>query len=496
MVLDPLVQTLNDPTGGPVNSFDPAIAYGSGTYVLAWRTLTSSFPLSYDILIQRFGTDGQPIGSAIVAPTGGATTPTRPRVAWVRGGNAFVVSWERSGRVECLSMTPLGGLISPVKIITSSGSGHDVGGNADAVDDTALFAWSSSGGVTTARVRIQTNLTPALILGGTSTLDATPAAGDVSVSASGGASGRWCVAWNRLYSSLFGSSQDIYAACVSNLGILAPAERVATSSTDETEPDIDGDGSEFWLAYEYDDGSGDLQIRAKKLTYSSGDLVPGPSVTHGSPGLDERDPAVGWTGEAMFLAWVDDLQQAWSATYRVEGCLPCESATMFDTFAADPAVASPFHAFATPDLDLWAVTEATLTTLLTLTSWTVPVGIVTDLGGGCGTAGAADVDCAYEGNSLFTHRLSSAPPGSAAYLLVDVAPGSSSIPCGPCSLLVDPGSSLIAVATVDASGDAVVPMPIPSTFMAGVQVVEQWAVAGASCSWGVDLSNALQVTVQ
>jgi hypothetical protein len=117
---------------------------------------------------------------------------------------------------------------------------------------------------------------------------------------------------------------------------------------------------------------------------------------------------------------------------------------------------------------------ATTNTDIIIRAWQTVDGAGGSLGGGCGTGGTYHATCARSPNRLFAHRLRDSIPGMpAAFILSTVQLG---LPCGPCTLVPDPGSGIVLAMSTSAGGDASVPFGIPSSSpLRGVAFFGQWA---------------------
>ena len=107
--------------------------------------------------------------------------------------------------------------------------------------------------------------------------------------------------------------------------------------------------------------------------------------------------------------------------------------------------------------------------------------------------------CARPGNAYFTHRLRSARPSSAAFLLLSQERLDAA--CGACSIVPDPFTGFVLVTATDASGHAEIVTRIPNSWpLVGLTLLEQWLVVDPSspgCSQlGTDVSTALSVEIQ
>ena len=118
----------------------------------------------------------------------------------------------------------------------------------------------------------------------------------------------------------------------------------------------------------------------------------------------------------------------------------------------------------------------------------------TDLGGGCGSGGAAFFPCPKSGNADFTPRIQGAAPNTLALMAL----GFSEQPfgCGACVFWPNLATSLNFVpGSTDANGDIDFNLPIPATVTGGT-FSAQWAVLGGACpAFGIDLSDAVRFSV-
>ena len=118
-------------------------------------------------------------------------------------------------------------------------------------------------------------------------------------------------------------------------------------------------------------------------------------------------------------------------------------------------------------------------------------------GGGCGGGGTASVHCPVAGNPGVAHRNEGLTPGDLAWLVMSTTQGNAT--CGSCTLVpaIAGGFTFSAVAGPD--GVAQVTTSVPANpALVGLVYWEQWIrfPGTANCLLGVDLSTALEVTVE
>ncbi len=298
----------------------------------------------------------------------------------------------------------------------------------------------------------------------------------LQLSSHGGEDGRW-LAVESSGSTLNGV---VFAEDLSVL-FSGPLVSGGAGVTTRREVHLDGDGNHWMLAYETSGAVG-ADLRCLPVFWDSS----AKAVYTGSEALVARGatrPRVAFMGGSTLIAYA---RQFSGAVVTVD---PFDAAIVEGPLAgAGPADvagnAGWTHQVGDEALLQWSMGQ-----------WfRAADGVVQDLGGGCGEAGWIAASSAVAGNGGFALRLRDATPGGIAVALLSATGGN--VPCGPCTVVPDLTAAVAAPYIADARGNAAVKLSLPvgvfPTFVA------QWAVlksAGAACSIGVDLTNAVSVTV-
>ncbi len=502
LVLDPLIGT----TFGPPTGFDdeyPDIAWDETNlvYLAVWQ--------------RRFSSSSTGIRGQLIDSVGGLVGPVLgirlssfngmfPRVANVNLRDAFVVVWTENLDIVAASVLASSGAISnAVQVVagTDLQLNPDVSGEATPADDEAIAVWvnATQSKIQTRQITVASN--GALSPFGTVDIttgnfnDTQPA-----ISASGGATGRHLITWSRL----FGTTRDIRAAVVDrNLGVLFSLLGVASSPDDEEDPAVDGDGTNWVVAYttEASPFSGDNDVACRGVSYDpaagSTYLSASEVIVEGDTNDDEIDPSVAWVDASVLIGYADESGTAGDYDAYVKSvdpfsCVTCEGEFALEVGARNTdsvriATNGTYEA-----IIVWGSTDrSTFEGDVVAQAFLEDAGRFVDFGGGCGLGGSAFASCARAGNAGFTLRLQHAAPGAPAWLILSPEP--MFVGCGPCAIVPDPFRGFaISVGSTDSRGNATLNAPLAIGL--SIEFYMQWLVsrAGGACL-GFDLSNALHV---
>jgi hypothetical protein len=511
-----------NPQSIPANQFpDVDVAYlpGADLYCATWVEHNDSPESGRTTAARLVASDGTPTGSKLF-PHGALVYSDRPKVAAVAGVRRFAVAaiggLEVSEAPRVSAIDEFGNVYEPPSLFVGPDSESiDLGGEATAIADDFLLAYSDYASISLVQIDV-------LTLEIVATLALTPASNDraVAISKTGGLPGRYLVVWRRGT----GSAGDVFGAIVSrDLDVLVPPFAIAATSAQEDAPEVDGDGTHWAVAFERVNASGDGDIVCRGVSYDAqnGTVTLGAERTiEGDVGQEEREPTVAWMGESYLVGFIEQFSGSdWDVFVRsVDSitCANCEGeSVVFNPVTNEEAVALASQRAAGDPGD-----EA-LITWVTRTSQTSPQygapfvvgnvqdrlfraddGVVVDLGGGCGAGGVASATCASSAETArFGLRLEAAAPSTRAFLALGVAP--LGVGCGPCRSIADPFR--LIVARTDASGAASVSLPLPpSVSLPGTKFLAQWLVDAPNGCSALDakpgfvhsVSNALEITVQ
>lgn len=475
------------------DGYGPDVAYNEAIerYFVVWE---DTFSIKTDGVFGRYvRPNGTFPGSRFnIAPSGFIFIyAEEPRVAGVVGGNSdfAVVSLGGSAGHYPLFNAIANGRTSTSAAIAGLSDFHssaDVGGEATTADDDVIVVShnQTQQAIQAYEVDVDTQTVARHL-----NLATGAGLGRVAIPASGGQIGRYLVTWN--------NNGDIYGAIVDrDLQVLVSEFAIAQSAAVEANAEVDGDGTNWVVAYEQQGGAGDNDIVCRGITYARGSAFVGPPVVvEGDPGQEEKDASVRWTGESYVIGFAEQYSgQDWDLYVKsVEflGCLPCEGEF---PWATRGALEQDLRIAAGPGRDggltVWERNNKIRGKLFSTDD-----GTVVDLGGGCGQAGTASATCATVGAPAFGMRTQSAAPRASGWLLLGV--NHLNFACGPCTVVPDPIVALLTA--TDALGQAEVSFQLSSNpSQRGLSLAAQWMlVTPGGCSpMQLSLSNAIQVTIE
>lgn len=528
LVLDPLLTPFIDVSSVSNDDESPSVAYDASQdlYLVVWQRRFAT--TDTDVRGQRVAADGTLVGGLIAIKTSIGILSAGPRAAGVAARDRFLVVWTESGGIQGRSVDAVTGslsaevtIVAPVTAVLAACP--DVGGEATAVDDEALVVWLDVQLVTPfARTVLARQVTisadgTCVPFAATVTIASGNADNCPTISKSGGPSGRYLVTWGR---DLGAADSDLRGAVVDrNLTLLDSFIAITSNTSYDENPANDGDGTNWIVGFasEATLGSGDRSIAVVPVWYDvdGGVGSAGAEVfIENDASDDEKNAAVGWLGDTCLVGYADQYTVGSIAydTYVQSVDLftgqDCEGEFLLDTGSADDAdlidIASKLTGGATgataeQALVVWERTDiAAADTDIRAARFVAEDGLVTNLGGGCGSGGSAYATCATVGSSGFTHRVRDATPSVSCYLIL--SPLSGSVSCGTCTLVPDPFTAFVFAGSTDSGGNAAILTAIPNlSALIGLEFVEQWFVAnppGACTAFGGDLSNALAVQIQ
>ncbi|MCR9245668.1 MAG: hypothetical protein NXI31_11605 [bacterium] len=519
--LDPLIGTTIQ-VGGGYQDLDTDVAANAGThYLVVWR--------------RAFSGGGHAVRGALVNRTG-VVSPTlitiqtpgnnfNPRCTMIRTANSFVVVYSRSGNIygRAISSTTLAvGLESGLAVTSATESDPDVGGESVA-DDEVLVVWrdSTNNRIEAKQVNVNDSIQPP-VLGpsGTEVIMSNPPTGATEVapaiSKTGGTTGLHCIAWHRNQTN---GLTDIMCRIVTR--DLGYASIVLTAGTggDNDVPDVDGDGRNWLIAWEWEStsGSGRNDVRARSLAFSSqrasGDrgFFQSPVWAVAATSADERAAKVAWMGDSALVMF-----ERGTGTPGVFDAI-VQPVDLMSGRGCGPALALPLNGVGSDQGPIRAVSRAGvgIDRDEALIVWSerdtggdndafvirfeADDGENEELGGGCGTRGFSYAECAMTGNSAFAMRWRNAIPNASAWLLM--SPDRFNGSCSSCRMIADPLGGFVLPRTTDGNGSADVAFSIPATSsLVGASLVHQWVVfdtASPACTlFNFDMSDAYRTTIQ
>ena len=531
LVLDPvfgsLVEVEVDAFSDDTN-VDVAFDATNQRYLFVWEKWYSGD--DPDIHGQLVNTSGAFFGALQIYEGSVLPRGTNPTVANVSTTDSFLVAWQQSSvsivgpwEITCRRHAASSLGFSSAVDLTSGGNciEPDAGGERSA-DDEALVVYNRQGeGIRSIQVNVTAIGTP--FVQNEVTVSTDPDDRKPAISKSGGTTGRYVVAWERYF--IFDGDHDIVVRGVDRNNNLLGSEFLlaSTIAIDEQDPDVDGDGTSFLVAFEREDGpegTGDNDIHANKLTYVGSTLTfdGGETLVEGDVGDNEVDPAVAFCGPKYYVAWSDedtglfgglfDYDIAYSAL-DPDDCTLCEIETFvggsFDQNSrpelaarlsgGDTSSSSDFIALAWNRLDDGLPFDGDI--VMQQLDGVGPTQAISNLGGGCGNEGVISVVGEVSvGSPSYEVRIDGGDP-TAAIGFLNIAFPMPFVPCDTC--LWSPFDVVFTKFLSGGSGSQVLNVPCKPN-LAGASVDFQWTMlfttlSPCSLSANVSLSDILRVTI-
>jgi hypothetical protein len=459
-------------------------------------------------------------GGAITVKSG--ATPTTPRVAsCTLGQGTFFVVWEEGGDIRGRTVSATGALAAEVVIAggTDTQTSPAIGGETDGrsgvvVWDNATQNTIEGRGIAATGVSISMLSTATIGSGNTSFLRFVD---DPAIARSGGPSDRYLVAWSvRNGIGTLASSQIAGRVVDRTAAVVGTQLTIASTALYRTRPAVDGDGSEWMVAWQNaaDSTSTDHDIAVCTVTWDPNASTPyvnvAERVIEGDVNDDEIEPWVANLGASYLVGYSDQgivgsTYGAYVQSLDPATCTACEGELPIDVRSNDEArtvrAAGKSSSGLNVDEALVVWRTGTGGFLSTTRGWRfdargVALPSVTP---SCGQGGQFRATCAVLSHAQFQMRLQGAVAGQPAFLVL--SPYARIVGCGPCALAPDPFRGIVISAGVtDATGEATVLAPIPSSVPVALfyNLYAQWLVMnpGAACGLGFDMSNSLGLIIQ
>lgn len=514
LVLDPVIGAKIDFTTG--QSGAPAVAFTSGYYLVVWEQRYSATDV--DIVGQRVSATGT-LGPLTMIYDA-ASWAIKPKVACLKGGlPRFLVVWEEDTtltftRIRGCSVNLAMTVSTPVTIAGGSLEylhAPDVGGDRTGSTSYAMVVWENENlGIQARRVFVP-NLpgNPAVFSafpeftveanagGAQPTTNSEPA-----ISKSAGDVGRYLVVWRRSGSG----NASIRARLMDTAGTLIDASSTQVSqsllaSIDHHNPDCDGDGDNFIVAWQRQESSGspdhDIYVRPvfHLLGYLGSETVQ-PVATVANH--DEVDPAVAYAGYQTLVAFGDETilnlhdivvtsvdpfhgKIGHSPVTLNTGAGSFGSIDIASLWAGDPGIYPPHQA-----MIAWQLAALVRGRIFESPS------DAASLGGASGSGGDTHAPCAFSPNANFTLHLRNGAPSALA--LLAIAPAAAPIAWGTGMVWPTVGPVILAT-TTDGAGKTEMQVSVPAGFV-GVPLVAQWLVLDGLGYLGLSTSDAISFTLQ
>jgi hypothetical protein len=440
-----------------------------------------------------------PFGSLLAIA--GAPWLDSPKVADLNQRDTFVVGYlqasslfasaELRARTVAAGINILGGVL----IVDSPVTAVDIAGDNTTSGDAALFVYAKDAGggnstVELARATVGGFAATPVFTGRNNVQVPNAPVTDVAISKSNPSTSPYELAWV--------ANDDLFTRTALRDGSVPGTSFGVDNAVRGLERglvDVDGDGSTFLVAYQYDPAaSGDSEIW---LALLETDTL-GAQVFYGyvpvdtTVGTKQMQPSIAWCGYKYLVLYSSQLLQG---TYNFDlkgsergfdgaACGPSftllgvnSSITRSNEF--QPAIASKRSGGVASEEALLTFTEADdappfASDLVASRYQTLgPGGAITLHGSNCGVPGTIGANgLAAIGNTDFRITLSGAPPTAVPFLLWSLPGGEST--CGPCSS----SNTISAVFILPSAGTASYAFPIPCSHASylGLTLQTQWAL--------------------
>ncbi|MBL8747611.1 MAG: hypothetical protein JNK78_00520, partial [Planctomycetes bacterium] len=469
-------------SGGGFDRF-PDVAYDhtADVYLAVFQTWLSA--TNQNVYGQRFTPTGT-VGSLIQLEVATNNLPSDPHVANVAASGGFVVVWHQAGDILARGVSASSGLMTPVVGVatgTDVQEQPDIAGESDATHTAAVCVWTNT---TTSDIQARHVIwsSGSLLVGLVVTTFANPVSSPYSkpcISQHDGETGRRLICWER-FVSLGTANQALVAVVVDrNLATVAGPTLLFNNTLDERDPDCDGDGNSWVIAFEREESAGaaNTNVLALPIHLAGASLVPGTEVSVAlAATIDEGDPAVCWLRESCLVAF--SREQSIFSTDRDTfvrsidpiGCHACEGEFALDvgggTDESSPAIAWRLGNGTDDEaMIVWASNFFFVPNPAPPSIEALPFrgddGRVTTVQVACGTGGRLTTKCARSGHADFALSLTGAAPS--ALTVMALATSRIDYPCGGCVLVPDPYLGFLgSVVVTSSSGDAATPLPLPA----------------------------------
>lgn len=505
LLVDPLIGGKSDVyTAATASNTDASYDATTDTFLVVFQRDWSS--TDHDIYGQRVTPSGAPVGNLIQFETTVENVAEVPAVGNCNGTDRWFVAWRNIltpgsnanivGR-SCKSTTASIDALLTIAATALYEDSPDVGGESEPQYSRVAVVWTRDG-VRAAWIELPSVGNASIA--STTTLSTGINDFNCRISNSGGYDGLYAVVFERLSISPV-VQRDVYVAFPNWLGQVVVAAQPVTSSTgaDERWPQVDGNGASFAVVYATwpNDSSPTRDLACRKLSFTGWTLVVGPETLVDDSNGVVVEPLLAYTGTGYVAGWRTSQNPIRLVGLDALDASVCELPYALSTGIANGGDLAPQYAAGGASDDALATFSDGSIRAQALEYLTG--GSVANLGGGCGTGGAASLQCAPKVGSNLRHTLTGAPPSAFAFLLL--SPERADLACGSCKVAPSPYSSFVIPFLTTGAGAASFSTPIAAgASVAGLVFYEQWAVlpgAGGSCGpLGASMSNAIQVTFQ
>lgn len=507
LLLDPLVGSTFDVSETDLVS-NPAVSYDvtHDNYLAVWdyEGTAGSHELR-GVLVD--GTTGAP-GVVQILGTG-SSVGYQASLANVNAVSRFLVAYRTDAsvtdqEVRVRAIDADDGIESSFQVVGSGSVDHvqpDVGGRRATTGNESLLVWKEDlFGLRGAEITV--NATGAPIVNTIFTLTTDPDDAHPAVSHADGPGDAYLVVWER-DDNIFGLAADAAG------NILAPEEQItlATTTNEKRNPDVDGDGTSFVVAYERAESfsPANFDIYAVPVVLEGGAFDVGSDdfvLVEGDQLSDELDPAVAHAGAKTFVAYSDntsgsfDVYVAGLESLTAEICEPATEDLVGIGDHITPCLSAQWAGGPSAGDGLFLAWKGGEIQGQLLEAF--GGGTVSDLGGGCAGGGTMTTSgIPAVGYGEFAFELAGADAAATGALLL-ISPPTLPFVCG-CSTIFFSSFNFSASAVAGGATSQAVPIPCESS-LAGTTVHAQWALYFTSTSPCVlfpnlAASNILEVNI-
>ncbi|MEZ5966707.1 MAG: hypothetical protein R3F56_22910 [Planctomycetota bacterium] len=514
-VLDPPIAGASVVSGtGGGDDRNPSVAYDASNdvYLVVWERIFSA--TDHDIYAHRVSRSAVPVGTTLFVDTTFDLT-TEPQVANCDARDAFVVVYGRNGDIFARAVNAATGLMAG-GVFVAGGTATQLFGcvASDTVNPQVLCVWQRNPQVRTDPRIIQA---ASVVVAPNLTLTPNPGRDLVTgnsvnrprVSKSDRGSGRHAMVFER---DVNGVAAPFLRVIDGNGNLLAGDLALSTSTSTllQTLPEVDGDGTNWVVAWQTATGTARTSSNFASVSFdpASSQLALNASASMGvALGEDYLAPRVTWIADSCLVgvkaaASSGSVSAALARSLDPFTCFACEGEFplgVLTRLEGSPGGCSVQATGGTGE-DALLTWEQVLTNNgdIIVRGWRTVDGNTTSLGGGCGRGGSNRATCARSPNGGFAHRLRDALPIAPTVFVLSPAQGS--FACGPCVIVPDLTGAIMLLSATNVGGDASVPVVIPSLSpLIGVPLFTQWATVDLTtpaCFLGLHLSNALRVVIE